>query len=156
MMLSHLMKNICTLYGLGNFSKMPGTLGSVVGVLIGVFLSYLLPTHVVYIVFMFLLFFSFYAIKKYQSEVGQNDRSEIIIDEVLGQILVLAFIDLNFVQIIFAFILFRFFDILKLFPANIIDRKYSGHYGVVLDDIIAGLQSILVIYIFEFTYEKFY
>ena len=150
------MKNICTVYGLGNISKMPGTLGSIVGVIVGVLLLYLLPIHIVYVVFIFLLFLSFYAIKKYQSEVGQNDRSEIIIDEVLGQILVLAFIDLNFVQIIFAFILFRFFDILKLFPANIIDRKYSGHYGVVLDDIIAGLQSILVIYIFEFTYEKFY
>ena len=150
------MKNICTLFGLGNISKMPGTLGSIVGVLVGVFLLYLLPIHLFFIVFIFLLLVSFYAIKKYQSEVGQNDRSEIIIDEVLGQILVLAFIDLNFVQIIFAFIHFRFFDILKLFPANIIDRKYSGHYGVVLDDIIAGLQSILVIYIFEFTYEKFY
>ena len=100
--------------------------------------------------------FSFYAIKKYQSKVGQNDRSEIIIDEVVGQILVIIFIDLNLVEIIFAFILFRFFDILKIFPANIIDRKYSGHYGVVLDDIIAGLQSILVIYIFQFDYGKFY
>ena len=150
------MKNICTLFGLGNISKMPGTLGSIVGVFVGVFLLYLLPIHLFFIIFIFLLLVSFYAIKKYQSEVGQNDRSEIIIDEVLGQILVLAFIDLNFVQIIFAFILFRFFDILKLFPANIIDRKYSGHYGVVLDDIIAGLQSILVIYIFEFTYEKLY
>ena len=150
------MKNICTLFGLGNISKMPGTLGSIVGVFVGVFLLYLLPIHLFFIIFIFLLLVSFYAIKKYQSEVGQNDRSEIIIDEVLGQILVLAFIDLNFVEIIFAFILFRFFDILKLFPANIIDRKYSGHYGVVLDDIIAGLQSILVIYIFEFTYEKFY
>ena len=150
------MKNICTLFGLGNISKMPGTLGSIVGVLVGVFLLYLLPIQLFFIIFIFLLFISFYAIKKYQSEVGQNDKSEIIIDEVVGQILVLAFIDLNFVEIIFAFILFRFFDILKLFPANIIDRKYSGHYGVVLDDIIAGLQSILVIYIFEFTYEKFY
>ena len=150
------MKNICTLFGLGNISKMPGTLGSIVGVLVGVFLLYLLPIPLFFIIFIFLLLVSFYAIKKYQSEVGQNDRSEIIIDEVLGQILVLAFIDLNFKQIILAFILFRFFDILKLFPANIIDRKYSGHYGVVLDDIIAGLQSILVIHIFEFTYEKFY
>tara|TARA_E500000178_G_scaffold329553_1_gene360576 strand:- start:349 stop:801 length:453 start_codon:yes stop_codon:yes gene_type:complete len=150
------MKNICTLFGLGNISKIPGTLGSIVGVFVGVFLLYLLPIHLFFIIFIFLLLVSFYAIKKYQSEVGQNDRSEIIIDEVLGQILVLAFIDLNFKQIILAFILFRFFDILKLFPANIIDRKYSGHYGVVLDDIIAGLQSILVIYIFEFTYEKFY
>ena len=150
------MKNICTVYGLGNISKMPGTLGSIVGVIVGVLLLYLLPIHIVYVVFIFLLFLSFYAIKKYQSKVGQNDRSEIIIDEVVGQILVITFINLNFIEIVFAFVLFRFFDILKIFPANIIDRKYSGHYGVVLDDIIAGLQSILVIYIFQFDYAKFY
>ena len=150
------MKNICTLFGLGNISKMPGTLGSVVGVFIGIFLLYIFPIHIVYIIFIFLLLISFYAIKRYQSEVGQNDRSEIIIDEVVGQILVIIFLDLNFVEIFFAFILFRFFDILKLFPANIIDRKYSGHYGVVFDDIIAAFQSILVIYIFQFDYGKFY
>ena len=152
----NLMKNICTLFGLGNISKMPGTLGSVVGVFIGIFLLHQFPIHIVYIIFIFLLLLSFYAIKKYQSIVGQNDRSEIIIDEVVGQILVITFIDLNFIEILIAFILFRFFDILKLFPANIIDRKYSGHYGVVFDDIIAGLQSILVIYIFQFDYGKFY
>ena len=150
------MKNICTVYGLGNISKMPGTLGSIVGVIVGVLLLYLLPIHIVYVVFIFLLFLSFYAIKKYQSKVGQNNRSEIIIDEVVGQILVITFINLNFIEIVFAFVLFRFFDILKIFPANIIDRKYSGHYGVVLDDIIAALQSILVIYIFQFDYAKFY
>ena len=149
-------ENICTLFGLGNISKMPGTLGSIVGVFVGLFLLYLLPIHIVYFVFIFLLLLSFYAIKKYQSKVGQNDRSEIIIDEVVGQILVITFINLNFIEIVFAFVLFRFFDILKIFPANIIDRKYSGHYGVVLDDIIAALQSILVIYIFQFDYAKFY
>ena len=155
-MIFNLMKNICTLFGLGNFSKMPGTLGSIAGVFIGVLLLYLFPIHIVYIIFIFLLLISLCAIKIYQSEVGQNDRSEIIIDEVLGQILVITFIDLSFVEIVFAFILFRFFDIFKLFPANIIDRKYSDHYGVVFDDIIAGLQSILVIYIFQFDYGKFY
>lgn len=155
-MIFDLMKNICTLFGLGNISRMPGTLGSIVGVFAGIFLLYLFPIHIVYIFFLFLLLISFYAIKKYQNEVGQNDRSEIIIDEVLGQILVITFIDLNFIEVLSAFILFRFFDILKLFPANIIDRNYSGHYGVVFDDIIAALQAIFVLYVFQFDYGKFY
>ena len=51
------------------------------------------------------------------------------------------FIDLEFLDILFAFILFRFFDILKIFPANLIDKRYSGHYGVILDDIIAAYTS---------------
>ena len=155
-MLFNMMKNICTIFGLGNISKMPGTLGSIVGLFFGLFLLYTFPFYIIYLIFIFLLLTSFYAIKKYQSVVGKKDKSEIIVDEVVGQVLVVIFIDLNFIKIACAFILFRFFDILKLFPANIIDRKYSGHYGVVFDDIIAALQSILVIYLFELTYGRLY
>ncbi|MAH89515.1 MAG: hypothetical protein CMJ06_05730 [Pelagibacterales bacterium] len=151
-----LMKNMCTLFGLGNFTKMPGTLGSLVGVLIGILLIYMFPIYIVYFIFMFFLLVSFYAIKIYQTKLGKSDRSEIIIDEFVGQMLVIIFIDLSFIQIFSAFILFRFFDILKLFPANVIDRKYSGHFGVVFDDLIAALQSIIIIYIFQFAYGKFY
>ena len=104
----------------------------------------------------FFLSISCYAVKVYQKEVGKTDKSEIIIDEVVGQFLVLMFIDLEILNILFAFILFRFFDILKVFPANIIDREYSGHYGVILDDIIAAIQTIIVILIFKFGYGKFF
>ena len=44
-------------------------------------------------------------------------------------------------------ILFRFFDILKIFPANIIDRKLTSAFGVILDDLIAGIYTIIVLYI---------
>ena len=88
--------------------------------------------------------------------MGKSDKSEIIIDEVLGQILVLMFIELEFMQLFWAFILFRFFDILKIFPANIVDKKYSGHYGVIFDDVIAAIQAIIVIFIFKFAYGKFF
>ena len=150
------MKNICTIFGLGNFSKMPGTLGSIVGVFIGFLLLSFFPITVVLVFFVFLLLVSFYAIKTYQKEVGRSDRSEIIIDEVLGQLLVIIFINLEFLEILSAFILFRFFDILKIFPANIIDKKYSDHYGVIFDDIIAAIQALIVIFIFKFAYGKFF
>ena len=95
-------------------------------------------------------------IKIYYSNVGKSDKSEIIIDEVLGQLLVLMFIELEFLQLFCAFILFRFFDILKIFPANIIDKKYSNHYGVICDDIIAAMQALIVIFVFKFSYGKFF
>ena len=150
------MKNICTVFGLGNFTKMPGTLGSVAGVFLGFILLSFFPIQVVLVFFIILSALSLYAIKIYQKQVGKTDKSEIIIDEVLGQILVLMFIELEFLQFFCAFLLFRFFDILKIFPANIIDKKYSNHYGVVLDDIIAAIQSIIVIFIFKFAYGKFF
>ena len=150
------MKNICTIFGLGNFTRMPGTLGSIAGIFLGFILLSFLPIKLVLVFFIFLLALSLYAIKIYQKEVGKSDKSEIIIDEVLGQFLVLMFIELEFFQFFWAFILFRFFDILKIFPANIIDKKYSDHYGVIFDDIIAAIQALIVIFIFKFAYGKFF
>ena len=150
------MKNICTVFGLGNFTKMPGTLGSIAGVFLGFILLSFFPIQLVLVFFIFLLALSLYAIKIYQKQVGKSDKSEIIIDEVLGQLLVLMFIELEFLEFFCAFILFRFFDILKIFPANIIDKKYSDHYGVIFDDIIAAIQALIVIFIFKFAYGKFF
>ena len=155
-MLPIVMKNICTVFGLGNFTRMPGTLGSIVGVFLGFILLYFFPIQLVIVFFLFLLALSLYAIKIYQKQIGKSDKSEIIIDEVLGQLLVLMFIELEFLQFFYAFILFRFFDILKIFPANIVDKKYSDHYGVIFDDIIAAIQALIVIFIFKFTYGKFF
>ena len=151
-----IMENICTVVGLGNFTKMPGTLGSIVGVFLGFILLSFFPIPLVVVFFIILLVLSLYAIRIYQKKVGKSDKSEIIIDEVLGQLLVLMFIDLEFLQFFCAFILFRFFDILKIFPANIIDKKYSDHYGVIFDDIIAAIQALIVIFIFKFAYGKFF
>ena len=151
-----MMKNICTVFGLGYFTKMPGTLGSIAGVFLGFILLSFFPIQLVLVFFIFLLAISIYAIKIYQKQVGKTDKSEIIIDEVLGQLLVLMFIELEFIQFFYAFILFRFFDILKIFPANIIDKKYSDHYGVIFDDIIAAIQALIFIFIFKFAYGKFF
>ncbi len=155
-MLPITMKNICTVFGLGNFTKMPGTLGSIAGVFLGLILLYYFPIQLVVVFFIFLLALSLYAIKTYQKEVGKTDKSEIIIDEVLGQLLVLMFIKLEFLEFFFAFILFRFFDIIKIFPANIVDKKYSNHYGVIFDDIIAAMQALIVIFILKLAYGKFF
>ena len=155
-MLSIIMKNICTVFGLGNFTKMPGTIGSIAGVFLGFILLSFFPVQLVLVFFIFLLAISLYAIKIYQKQVGKSDKSEIIIDEVLGQLLVLMFVELEFLQFFCAFILFRFFDILKIFPANIIDKKYSDHYGVIFDDIIAAIQALIVMFIFKFAYGKFF
>ena len=150
------MKNICTIFGLGNFTKMPGTLGSIAGIFLGFILLSFFPIQLVLVFFIILLTLSFYAIKTYQKEVGKTDKSEIIIDEVLGQLLVLMFIELEFLEFLCSFILFRFFDIIKIFPANIVDKKYSNHYGVIFDDIIAAIQALIVIFVLKFAYGKFF
>ena len=146
-MLPIIMKNICTVFGLGQISRMPGTLGSIVGVFLGLLLLSFFSTQVVLAFFIFLLPISFYAIKIYQKEVGKSDKSEIIIDEVLGQLFVLMFIKLEFIEVILAFILFRFFDILKPFPVSYFDKNHKNYFGIIMDDIMAGLYSIIVVYL---------
>ncbi len=150
-----LAKNICTLFGLGFVSKMPGTLGSLVALLIGL-LILISFSYIFFIVFfIILLVISLYTVFIYQTKVGKSDKSEIVIDEVLGQLIPLAFINFNYLEIILAFLLFRIFDIIKFFPANIIDKKYSNHYGVIFDDIIAGIQATITLLIIINLYDKF-
>ena len=85
------------------------------------------------------------------------DAKEIVIDEFVGQnipLFFLLFIPLNtntynkdFVTlIILSFFFFRFFDILKPYPINLIDKKMKNGFGVMLDDVIAGIFSALLIY----------
>ena len=62
------MKNICTVFGLGNFTKMPGTLGSIAGVFLGFILLSFFPIQLVIVFFIFLLAISLYAIKIYQNK----------------------------------------------------------------------------------------
>ena len=147
-------RNICTIFGLGNISKMPGTLGSIVGIIFGLPLLYFFSTTVFIGILVVLTLIAFYSIYIYQQQVGKNDKSEIIIDELIGQLLVLPFINFNYIEIILAFLLFRFFDIFKIYPCNIIDKKYSNQYGVVFDDIIAAIQAILILKLLIVIYDK--
>ncbi len=91
-------------------------------------------------------------INKFSSHTQSHDSKIIVIDEFLGVYLILIFYDqikiINpYVTIALIFILFRFFDILKIFPANIVDRKLKSAFGVILDDLIAGIYTIIILYI---------
>ena len=57
---------------------------------------------------------------------------------------------------IYIFVLFRFFDIKKPFPVNIIDRKYKNSFGVIFDDVIAGLYVVLTLIVFMFIKFQFF
>ena len=101
---------------------------------------------------------------KFAKLFKKKDPKEIVIDEFIGQSIPLTFYffqgfisikELTFFKgysfegwIIISFILFRFFDIVKPFPINIVDKKMKNGLGVMLDDIIAGIYSAITIYIF--------
>ena len=110
--------------------------------------------------------YSFYAISEYIKYNENKDPKEIVIDEVIGQSIPLYLYEIahgfekNAQDIIlfyiYIFILFRFFDIKKPYPVNFFDKKYKNSFGVIFDDVIAGLYVVLTLIIFMVIKSKFF
>ena len=108
-------------------------------------------------VFIIIFLLSLFFINKFSSHTQSHDSKIIVIDEFLGIYLILIFYNqikiINpYVTIVLIFILFRFFDILKIFPANMVDKKLKSSFGVILDDLVAGVYTIIVLYILNAFY----
>ena len=128
----------------GSLPKAPGTWGSAVGVLLWLLVSRLdlLPYGAIITLLFFVGVLSGGAAEKI---IDQSDPPQVVIDEIVGQLLALTAVPLHPVPILLSFLLFRFFDILKPFPANWIDRHLCGGLGIMLDDIVASLYALLVL-----------
>jgi len=108
-------------------------------------------------VFIVIFLLSLFFINQFSSHTQSHDSKIIVIDEFLGINLILLFYDqikiINpYVTMMLIFILFRFFDILKIFPANIVDKRLKSAFGVSLDDLIAGIYTIIILYILNAYY----
>ena len=143
-------KNICTLGGIGFITKAPGTIGSMLGLIFCVLSLLYVNIYLYYFILFFLFIFSIYSIYIYQIKIGKKDNSEIIIDEFFAQQIPLLFIETDFLNIVMSFTFFRLFDIFKPFPVNFIDRNYSGSLGVMLDDVLAAIQTLIIILIIRY------
>ena len=140
----------CTLFKIGNFKYMPGTLGSFVGLLVGIILKVIFPLTIYIFIIIIITITAVIMINIYQRTAGKEDRSEIIIDEFIGQQIPLFFIEISVLNIILVFVLFRFFDIFKIFPSNYIDKNYKNSFGIIADDLIAGIQASALIFLLNF------
>ncbi|MCK4956120.1 MAG: phosphatidylglycerophosphatase A [Candidatus Cloacimonetes bacterium] len=139
---------ISTLFGVGYFPKAPGTAGTAVAAIVYYFLpiadnmlSWLL--FLSYILIMSLL--SVFFITKAENILG-HDNGKIVIDEFLGYMIAVLFLPKTIWIIIGAFILFRFFDIIKPEPVNMLQKLPKG-WGVMVDDLMAGVYANLVLQI---------
>ena len=152
------MKNFINLFNslfyIGYIKIFPGTIASGFSILLlfPIFYFEIINLKIMIIVFVIILLFSIYSIKLFSKITKTHDSKIIVIDEFLGIFLIflfyknILFIN-NFLTIILIFIFFRFFDILKVFPANIVDKKILNEFGVILDDIIASIYTIVTIYL---------
>ena len=147
-------KFFVSVFFIGYIKFAPGTWGTLVSLLIMYILINVLslPLIILAIIFTFLFFISNYLINYFTFITNSHDSKNIVIDELLGVFIIFLFYDLIFLfndilTYSLIFILFRFFDILKIFPANYFDKHYKNGYGVILDDIIAGLYTVLTLII---------
>ena len=140
-----------TLFGIGYSPIAPGTIGSIFSIVFLYFLIKFLSYSFLVIIFLIILFTSLKLIEKYSNLLKSHDSSTIVIDEFLGIFLIILFYDYlkfsnDFIMFLLILILFRFFDILKIFPINWVDKNIKNSFGVVLDDLLAGVYSIIVLY----------
>ena len=152
---------ISTFFGYGYLTKIPGTITSAVTTVF-LYIAYEVLGYnnlkFSIIFFIFLFFYSFYAVKESENEFENKDPRQIVIDEVLGQsmplILLLYLNQTNqinlYVEIyyILSFLFFRFFDIFKPFPINKFEELPRA-YGVLGDDVIAGIFTLIVMVILQ-------
>lgn len=142
-MLKHWRDGVITCCGIGRFPVAPGTAASLAAIPVYYFLCKDAGTLVYLLLLSILFIVGIICIDS--SGQGHKDPSYIVIDEVCG--VGVAFFKLNDIMIILlAFVLFRFFDIFKPFPINYIDKKIKNGFGVMLDDIAAGICTSAVIY----------
>ena len=146
--------------GLGKIKFIPGTIGSLATtvVLYYLFHKFNISPNIILIGLSIIFVYSFYAVSDYIKNSENKDPGEIIIDEFLGQSIPIYLYEIShgttkdageaIVYYSLIFILFRYFDIMKPFPVNFLDRNFKNSFGVIMDDICAGFYVVLTLVCF--------
>ena len=149
-----------TFFGLGTFRYAPGTITSLVTTILLFSLYHILnlSSNLILLIFIIIFTYAFYAVGDYIKNNENKDPNEIVIDEVIGQFIPIYLYEIShgiqknpqesFFYYILIFILFRFFDIKKPFPIYIFDKNFKNSFGVIFDDVLAGLYVVLSLIIF--------
>ena len=133
-------KILATFFGVGLFPVAPGTLASAVAALAFGIALHELAWPLYLLLLAFLLFAGTAASAVHAAALGRPDPGRIVIDEVCGQLLALAFLPAAWVPVAVSFVLFRFFDIIKPWPIRRLE-KLPGGWGIMADDIGAGFAA---------------
>jgi len=141
---------VATGFGAGYLPKAPGTWGSLLALPLHFFLRQLAPNH--YALALAAIFF-LAVITAGQAEkiLDRKDPGVVVIDEVIGMLITLIAAPDNPLIWLLGFLLFRLFDIFKPYPIRLIDQRLNGGLGIVLDDVLAGIYSLIILQIFCYT-----
>ena len=157
-----------TCFGIGSFRYAPGTVTSLVTTvfLFSLFHIINLSSNIILFILLIVFIYSFYAVAQYIKENENKDPKEVVVDEFIGQSIPIYLYEVSHGTIkdpqeavlfyLYIFILFRYFDIKKPFPVNFFDKKFKNSFGVIFDDVVAGLYVVLTLIIFMIIKSKFF
>jgi len=149
-----------TLFGIGKLRKIPGSYASLVTTIFLFFLFHIfnLSPNFILIGILIIFFLSIYAVNIFIKNLDNKDPKEVVIDEFIGQSIPICMYEiahegtkeinqvLTFYFIIF--ILFRIFDIVKPYPVSYYDKNFKNSFGVIMDDVCAGLYVVAVLVLY--------
>jgi phosphatidylglycerophosphatase A len=143
------------MFGIGKIKMIPGTVGSLATIMILFVLFHTLDisSNLILLGLIIIFIYSFSAVASHTENSENKDPKEIVIDEFIGQSIPIYLYEIshgtekspNEAIIFYAicFVLFRFFDIKKPFPVSFFDRNFKNSFGVIMDDVCAGLYVVL-------------
>ena len=149
-----------TLFGIGKLKKIPGSYASLVTTIFLFFLFHIfnLSPNFILIGILIIFFLSIYAVNIFIKNLDNKDPKEVVIDEFIGQSIPICLYEiahegtkemnqvLTFYFIMF--ILFRIFDIVKPYPVSYYDKNFKNSFGVIMDDVCAGLYVVAILIAF--------
>ena len=131
-------------FGSGLLPRAPGTAGTVAAIpLYLVMQSLALQVYVPLVVLLFLLGIPICA--HTARRLGVHDHPGIVWDEIVGYLITMTFAPPGWLWVLAGFLLFRFFDILKPWPIRWLDRRVGGGFGIMVDDLLAGIAAAAVL-----------
>ena len=146
-----------TLFGIGKINKIPGSIASLATTLLLFILFHILniSPNFILISLIVIFFISLYLVNLFIKNLTNKDPKEVVIDEFIGQSIPICLYEvahegskstndiLTFYFIMF--ILFRIFDITKPYPVSYYDKNFKNSFGVIMDDVCAGLYVVAVL-----------
>ena len=157
-----------TCCGIGSIRFAPGTVTSLITTvfLYSLFHVINLSNNTIFVILLIVFIYSFYAVSEYIKYNENKDPKEVVVDEFIGQSIPIFLYEISHGTVkdpqeailfyLYIFILFRYFDIKKPFPVSFFDKKFKNSFGVVMDDVVAGLYVVLTLIIFMIIKSKFF
>lgn len=143
-MLRHPVHFLSLGFGSGLFPVAPGTMGTLAAIPVYLLLAKLdLSAYLIITLLMFAV--GIYLCGVTSRELGGNDHPAIVWDEIVGYVITMIAVPPKIGWLFLGFLLFRLFDILKPWPIRVLDRSLKGGIGIMLDDVLAGIFSALIL-----------